>query len=80
MIFLLIRYSVGHTIDFTRGLQQIVNALQEKNTEQEIGDVGGPASRNWSTAPEIQGLMQEDKTPTHYPRCFKIWRLYFVPI
>jgi len=59
--FLLIRYSLGHSIDFTRGLQQIVDALHEKKLSTKLA--------GWLTRishllnrPEIHDLMQLDKT------------------
>jgi DNA mismatch repair protein MutS len=59
--FLLIRYSVGHTIDFTRGLQQIVTTLQEQTLSRKLANWVDRISTLLNRA-EIQELMEKDKT------------------
>jgi DNA mismatch repair protein MutS len=59
--FLLIRYSVGHTIDFTRGLQQIVTTLQKQTLSRKLATWVDRISTLLNRA-EIQELMEKDKT------------------
>jgi DNA mismatch repair ATPase MutS len=58
--FLLIQYSVGHNIDFLRGLKQIVDALQGKALSIKLAVWIERVSLLLSR-PEIQDLMQADK-------------------
>ena len=59
--FLLIRYSLGHSIDFTKGLQQIVNAFSEKKLSRRLASWIDRISQLLNRQ-EIRDLMQLDKT------------------
>ncbi len=56
----LVRYSVEHAIDFTKGLQQIIDLLQEGNMSRQLGMWIG-RMEVLLKKPMIQQLMQEKK-------------------
>ena len=58
--FSLIRYSVQHAIDFTKGLQQIVDLLQEKKLSRQLATLTTRMSMLLNK-PTIQKLIQEEK-------------------
>ncbi len=68
--FLLIRYSLGHSIDFTRGLQQIVDALREKTLSTKLAGWVGRIS-HLLNRPEIHDLMLLDKANLSTMEIFK---------
>src|SRR6478735_4853387 len=59
--FSLIRYSLGHSIDFIKGLQQITDALQEKTLSKNLANWISRISQLLNR-PEIHELVQLDKT------------------
>jgi len=58
--FSLIRYSVEHAFDFTKGLQQIVDILHEKSLSRQLATWISRMNMLLSK-PMIQDLIQEDK-------------------
>lgn len=58
--FSLIKYSVGHAIDFTKGLQQIVDLLQNKPLSRQLATWVGRISMLLNK-PKVQDLLKENK-------------------
>ena len=58
--FSLIRYSLGHSIDFIKGLQQIIDALQEKTLSKNLANWISRISQLLNR-PEIDDLVLLDK-------------------